>query len=182
MKTIVLSEDAYFGTLLMLGIEQVETPSMCAEFDPYAGELYTQVKMIDFKKNEIREIEWKELKEMLNEMHKNDAPKALKIDIWRVLQDITPYKELTAIGQRRRDEYKGEYPNLYSKYAKDIPIEELEELYENRKMAYGQNLNDWTMYNESWRGDTESSRRERKSIMELGAYIDIRKDELTKTS
>jgi len=180
MKTIVLGVNQLGATLRMLAIEEVEMPSMCAEFDPHAGDTYTVVKMIDFMNNTIDEVDWKDIRILYKDLVAAKAPKELKIAVWVVLQNVTPYQDLTAKGQRRQDEYKGEYPNLYSKYAIDIPIKELEELFESHKEEYGQNLNDWKMYNEAWRGQTESSDRERRAITELGGYIEVRKYEALK--
>jgi hypothetical protein len=91
-------------------------------------------------------IELKALYKEVSNMEYFPDRKNLKIRLWNIVRDITPYEELSANLQKKRDMRDGCYPRASSKYFKDISIEELEEMVTDIQGDLAQNMNDWRMY------------------------------------
>lgn len=127
------------------------------QFDGYSCDEYTEVIEINtYATINLHTLEWKaistkadweELYAKFKGCRKLEVP--AKIWVWRQLNNATPYEELTAKSQMRRDKYNRCYPQVNSKYFKDIPIAEIKQIIEDIQMDLGSNINDWTMYRDN---------------------------------
>jgi hypothetical protein len=109
------------------------------------GTIYVSLDLSNLSWKHINsKADWELLYSYFQRCSKSQVP--TKIWIWRQIQNATPYEELSAKSQMKRDRYQHCYPRVDSKYFKDIPKQELELIIEDLQMDLGGNLNDWAIY------------------------------------
>ncbi len=173
-ESLIVYLNPHNGSFKQLHWIELEIPSMCSEFDPSDGDTWTKVTYTDTSAGTAKEVDYKELRAIYKALVKLLVSKEIRKQVWELLGEITPYQFLGAKSQLEQDRQYGVFPDLRSKYIKDIPLTQLQEYVNDMKDELAGNLNDWRAYNEAYRCDSPSVDRERQRILDLDRYIENR--------
>lgn len=156
MKTTNYTHFSCIHGTTILTVEETTHPyeSMCMEFDPgpCLDTITYQILIVNVTKRTIIEVprKYSSMKDLYNAAKKWECPQKPELMkmLWKILIDITPYEELSAYQQERRDRENEVYPRADSKYIEKMSPDEIKEMINELLEEGAQNLNDWRMYND----------------------------------